>query len=116
MYVPRETYLRCDNKGDEQCCGTLFHMEQAIETFISNHPDWTYQDHKLVGEWKLESFTQLRRIVVQLCDLADEYNHHPTVTFGYNTLHVETTTHDAGNSVTEKDLHLAQAITSLLGE
>jgi len=91
-------------------------MEQTIESFITNNPDWAYQNHRLVGEWKLGSFTELRQVVTQLCDLADEHNHHPTVTFGYNTLHVETTTHDAGSAVTQKDLDLAHAISSLLGE
>lgn len=89
-------------------------MEQAIETFVTNNPHWVYQDNRLVGEWKLGSFTELRQVIAKLCDLADEHNHHPTVTFAYNTLHVATTTHDADNTVTQKDLDLARAISDLV--
>jgi 4a-hydroxytetrahydrobiopterin dehydratase len=91
-------------------------MEQDINTFIANHSEWRLIGDTLVRDWKLADFNQIRQVVAQLCDLADELNHHPTVTFGYNTLHVETTTHDDGNQVTAKDLELAARVNELVGE
>jgi 4a-hydroxytetrahydrobiopterin dehydratase len=91
-------------------------MEQDINTFIANHSEWRLIGDTLVRDWKLADFNQIRQVVSQLCDLADELNHHPTVTFGYNTLHVETTTHDDGNQVTAKDLELAARVNKLVGE
>ncbi len=91
-------------------------MEQDINTFLENHSSWQLSDNTLVGNWKLADFAQLRQVVTQLCDLADELNHHPTVTYGYNTLHVETTTHDAGNQITHKDLELARSVSQMVGE
>lgn len=90
-------------------------MEQDVNTFLENHSNWQLIGGALVGDWKLTDFIQLRQVVVQLCNLADALNHHPTVTFGYNTLHVETTTHDAGNTITEKDLELATNVSKLVG-
>jgi 4a-hydroxytetrahydrobiopterin dehydratase len=91
-------------------------MKPDIQAFVAANPAWTYQNEILVGDWKLADFAAVRQIVSQLCDLADEHNHHPVVTYGYNTLHVETTTHDAGNLVTQKDIDLALAISKLVGE
>jgi 4a-hydroxytetrahydrobiopterin dehydratase len=91
-------------------------MEQDINTFIANHSEWRLIGDTLVRDWKLADFSQIRQVVSQLCDLADELDHHPTVTFGYNTLHVETTTHDDGNQVTAKDLELAARVNKLVGE
>lgn len=90
-------------------------MEQDIAALVTAHPEWTYQDASLVGEWKFASFTQLRAIVVELCQLADRLGHHPTVTYGYNTLQVVTTTHDAGDTVTSLDLELARRVSQLVG-
>lgn len=90
-------------------------MDQDIDTFLANHSNWQLVGDTLVGDWKLANFTQLRQAVAQLCDLADELDHHPAVTYGYDTLHVETTTHDAGNTLTAKDIDLAQRVSQLVG-
>lgn len=91
-------------------------MEQDINTFLENNSNWQLIGDTLVGDWKLSDFTQLGQVVVHLCDLAAELNHHPTVTYGYNTLRVETTSHDAGNQVTAKDLELAHRVSQIVGE
>jgi len=91
-------------------------MEHDLEILLNNYPAWSVSGETLVGKWQLSNFAELRSIVSQLCDLADELNHHPTVTFGYNTLRVETTTHDAGNTITKKDVELANRVSALVGE
>ena len=94
----------------------MFYMKQTIEQFVTNNPAWTVSSETLVGNWQLASFDQVKPLVVKLCDLADSFNHHPEVTFGYNTIKVETTTHDAGNTITDKDIELAQRVTELMSE
>jgi len=94
----------------------MFHMEQEIALLLENNPNWILEKNTLVGNWKVADFAMLRQLVGELCDLADELNHHPTVTYGYNTLRVETTTHDAGNTITTKDMELATAVSKLVGE
>lgn len=86
--------------------------QQDIDDLLQKYPAWEHVGDTLVGQWKFSDFEELKEVVGKLCDLAAELDHHPTVTFGYNNLKVETTTHDAGNSVTEKDIELVQHIAS----
>ncbi|MBI4828861.1 MAG: 4a-hydroxytetrahydrobiopterin dehydratase [Nitrospinae bacterium] len=44
---------------------------------------------------------------------AERQNHHPDILIGYKKVTVTTTTHDAGNTVTERDRKLAAAIDAL---
>ena len=89
-------------------------MEQKITEFLNRNADWQHIDNQLVGVWELSGFTAVTKAVTAICDLAAQQDHHPTVTFGYNTLQVATTTHDTGNVVTNKDLELALTITKHL--
>ena len=91
-------------------------MKQTISELLHEHAQWQQVNETLAGEWKFSNFTELRQIVGKLCDLAEELNHHPTVTYGYNTLKVETTTHDAGNTITELDVELAKRISQIIGK
>jgi 4a-hydroxytetrahydrobiopterin dehydratase len=93
----------------------MFYMKQTIEEFVASHLAWTVSGETLVGNWQLAGFDQVKPLVVKLCDLADSFNHHPEVTFGYNTIQVTTTTHDAGNTITEKDIELAERVCQLMG-
>jgi 4a-hydroxytetrahydrobiopterin dehydratase len=43
--------------------------------------------------------------------IAEKMNHHPTWTNTYNKVEIRLSTHDAGNTVTEKDRKLASSIT-----
>jgi len=45
--------------------------------------------------------------------MAERQNHHPTIINTYNRVRLELTTHDAGNTVTEKDRGLARAIDAI---
>lgn len=114
--MPRETFLYLFWYYLNIVYVKLFHMEQTIEQFLATHPDWCVSGETLVGNWKLSGFDAVKPLVGKLCNLADSFNHHPTVTFGYNTIQVETTTHDAGNTITEKDIELAQRVTQLMTE
>ncbi len=46
--------------------------------------------------------------------LAEKMDHHPKWTNVYNQVTIELTTHDAGNTITERDRELAAAIDELL--
>lgn len=91
-------------------------VQKDIHTICAQYPAWQLQADQLVGEWDVADFATVRRMVTGICDVADELNHHPTVTFTYNTVRVATTTHDAGNTVTELDIELARQVSVLVGE
>ena len=45
--------------------------------------------------------------------LAEKQNHHPWWSNVYNEVEIRLTTHDAGNTITDKDRELAAAIDEL---
>ena len=44
---------------------------------------------------------------------AEKMNHHPTWTNTYNQVEIRLCTHDAGNTITQKDEDLAEAISQI---
>ena len=46
--------------------------------------------------------------------LAEKMDHHPNWSNVWNTVTIELTSHDAGNTVTDRDRGLAEAINAIL--
>lgn len=89
------------------------HMSVQIEKLVSEHPEWKYANDALTASWQVQDFSALKPIISQLCEIAEDLDHHPTVTYGFNTVSLETTTHDQGSVVTEKDIALAERVSAL---
>jgi len=49
----------------------------------------------------------------KVADLAEEMQHHPKWSNEYSVVTISLSTHDAGNSVTEKDEQMAKAISEI---
>jgi len=75
---------------------------------------WTQADNRLKKEFKFSNFQEAFAFMTRVAFLAEEHNHHPNWSNVYNTVSIELTTHDAGNTITEKDRNLAQAIDQLI--
>lgn len=91
-------------------------MNQDIEAHISKLSDWHVEANELVATFSLDAYDVVRSVVTEIMALAEKSNHHPTVTFGYKRIVVKTVTHEAGNEITEKDISLAQAISTVVSE
>lgn len=74
---------------------------------------WKEMDNKLCASFKFKNFTEAFSFMTEVAFLAEKQNHHPNWSNVYNTVDFELTTHDAGNTVTEKDQKLAKAITQV---
>ncbi len=74
---------------------------------------WKEEDNKLAKTFKFTDFTQAFGFMTKVALVAEKMNHHPTWTNTWNTVHIELSTHDAGNTVTELDHQLAKAIDKL---
>ncbi len=85
-----------------------------IEHRLAEIPGWSYQDGKLVREFRFKNFVEAFDWMKRVADEAERMNHHPDWTNVYNRVRVELTTHDAGQ-VTERDFQLAKAMNQLLG-
>ena len=75
---------------------------------------WNEQDNALHGEFKFKNFTQAFGFLAQVAILQEKHNHHALIENMYNRVTLTLTTHDAGNTITEKDYKLAKAIERLL--
>ncbi len=84
---------------------------------MSTHslPIWrTKKDNTLVTTVTCDNFLHAVHIINELTPIAEELQHHPNIELkDYNKLTIILTTHDAGNTITQKDYDLARKISTL---
>ena len=69
---------------------------------------------RLVREFVFKDFVEAFGFMSKVALLAETRDHHPNWHNVYASVTIELCTHDAGNTVTEKDRELATAINSLI--
>lgn len=75
---------------------------------------WKKENNTLYRSFTFADFSEAFAFMLRVALLAEKQNHHPTWTNTWNKVEIWLATHDAGNTVTEKDRKLAQAIDNLL--
>lgn len=75
---------------------------------------WQEQDNKLTRSFTFADFSEAFAFMTRVALAAEKMDHHPFWTNVYNKVTIELSTHDAGDTVTEKDHKLAKAIDQLL--
>jgi 4a-hydroxytetrahydrobiopterin dehydratase len=75
---------------------------------------WKEENNRLKKSFKFKNFTEAFAFMTKVAFAAEKMNHHPLWTNVYNTVSFELSTHDAGDTVTEKDHRLAKAIDELV--
>ena len=71
---------------------------------------WMEVDNNLVREWIFKDFNEAFAFLTRVGLLAEKLNHHPEIWNVYNKVRISLTTHDAGNTITEKDRKMAAEI------
>ena len=74
---------------------------------------WTEENNELVKKFKFSDFSEAFGFMARVAILAEKQNHHPWWSNVYNEVEIRLTTHDAGNTITDKDRELAAAIDEL---
>ena len=74
---------------------------------------WKEKNNKLQATFKFKDFKQAFAFMTEVAFYAEKQNHHPEWSNVYNTVNITLTTHDEGNTVTEKDHKLSKAITTV---
>jgi 4a-hydroxytetrahydrobiopterin dehydratase len=74
---------------------------------------WKEENNRLTKTFRFTDFVQAFAFMTRVALVAEKMNHHPLWTNVYNTVTIELSTHDAGNTVTDKDRQLADAIDKL---
>jgi len=71
---------------------------------------WEEKNNLLTKTFEFRDFQEAFSFMTRVAFLAEAMNHHPNWSNVYNKVSIELTTHDAGNTITEKDRKLAAAI------
>lgn len=77
---------------------------------------WKEKDNKLVKSFTFTDFTEAFGFMTKVAIEAEKMNHHPTWTNTWNRVTFELCTHDAGNTVTDRDRKLASLVDKLAGQ
>jgi 4a-hydroxytetrahydrobiopterin dehydratase len=71
---------------------------------------WNTIDEKLHREFEFKNFIEAFAFITKVALLAERVNHHPEIRITYDKVVIILCTHDAENTITEKDRHLAEKI------
>ena len=74
---------------------------------------WKEKDNKLTRTFEFKDFIEAFGFMTRVAFEAEKMQHHPNWSNVYNKVTIELTTHDEGNTITEKDRKLAKAIDDL---
>ncbi len=78
-------------------------------------PAWEkIDDKKLKRKFEFKGFMKTMSFVNAVAWEANRQMHHPDMEVTFNTCTINITTHDEGNTLTDKDYKLAQGIDALM--
>jgi 4a-hydroxytetrahydrobiopterin dehydratase len=75
---------------------------------------WKEVNNHLTKTFTFKDFSEAFAFMTRVAIIAEKMNHHPTWTNTWNKVTFELSTHDAGNTVTDRDRKLAEAIDRLI--
>lgn len=75
------------------------------------HPE---NGNLLARSYEFSNFMEAFAFCTKVALIAEKQAHHPSITIEYNKVNISTTTHESGNSITEKDRKLTSEIDKLL--
>ena len=84
--------------------------QQEIDAALAELPGWRYEEGALKKTFQFRSFREAVSFIVRLGFASEALGHHPELRNVYNIVDLVLTTHDAGNTITNKDVELARAI------
>ncbi len=74
---------------------------------------WTEHNNRLEAEFVFADFAQAFAFMTEVALHAEKQNHHPNWSNVWNQVNIQLATHDAGNTITDKDRKLAETITKI---
>ncbi|MCR9258348.1 MAG: 4a-hydroxytetrahydrobiopterin dehydratase [Pseudomonadaceae bacterium] len=75
---------------------------------------WTLVDNALTRNFEFDDFVAAFAFMTKVALLAEKADHHPSWHNVYNTVKISLNTHDAGDTVTDKDVALANEINACI--
>jgi 4a-hydroxytetrahydrobiopterin dehydratase len=77
------------------------------------HTSWKEENDTLVRTFEFSTFTIAMVFVNRVADIAEEIQHHPHIEIEYTKVTMKLSTHEAGDTVTDRDRELANRIDML---
>jgi 4a-hydroxytetrahydrobiopterin dehydratase len=75
---------------------------------------WQEENNALYRKVVFKDFNEAFGFMSRVALIAEKMDHHPKWTNVWNTVELWLSTHDAGNTITDKDRRLAKAIDALI--
>ncbi|RFM30287.1 4a-hydroxytetrahydrobiopterin dehydratase [Deminuibacter soli] len=75
---------------------------------------WVAEHNALYRKFEFPDFSAAFAFMTRVALAAEKMNHHPRWSNVYNTVEIWLNTHDAGNTITDRDHKLASRINTLL--
>lgn len=75
---------------------------------------WEKKENQLQRKFQFKNFSEAFAFMTRVAFLAEKANHHPWWSNTYNQVEIKLSTHDAGNTVTQKDTNLALEINKII--
>jgi len=75
---------------------------------------WTETNNSLYRKFEFANFSEAFAFMTRVALAAEKMDHHPRWTNVYNTVEIWLNTHDAGNTITERDQKLAAKIDRII--
>ena len=76
---------------------------------------WEEANNQLYKKFQFKNFSEAFAFMTRIALAAEKMDHHPKWTNVYNTVEIWLSTHDAGDTVTDKDRKLAKQIDQVDG-
>ncbi len=76
---------------------------------------WEEKDNALYRRFEFADFAEAFAFMTRVAMEAEKMNHHPNWTNVWNRVEIRLSTHDAGNTVTDKDRKLSKKIDAIAG-
>ncbi len=76
--------------------------------------NWSTIHNTLYRKFIFPDFSSAFAFMTRVAILSEKQNHHPTWKNTWNTVEIWLSTHEAGNTITEKDLILSASIDDLI--
>jgi len=76
--------------------------------------DWKEENNMLVNTFTFGDFSEAFGFMTRVAMLVDRLDHHPEWSNVYKKVEIKLCTHDEGNTITDKDRHLAAEIDKIV--
>lgn len=75
---------------------------------------WKKTNNSLYQKFEFKNFDEAFAFVEKVAVIARELNHHPKITNVYNVVELWLTSHDTGNTVTDRDTEFSKRVTEIV--